>query len=97
MNILAIVVTGLVVGILARLIVPGRDRLGVLGTLAVGVGGALLGWWAGRAIAGPHAAAEHPWVWATLGAIAVLLAVRALDYRRRGWLGRRPLLSRRRW
>jgi uncharacterized membrane protein YeaQ/YmgE (transglycosylase-associated protein family) len=96
-SILAIVVIGLVVGIIARLIVPGRDHLGVLGTLAIGVAGSLLGWWAGRALVGPHAAAHHPWLWSIGGAIVLLLAIRAVAYRRRGWLGRRPLLSRRRW
>jgi uncharacterized membrane protein YeaQ/YmgE (transglycosylase-associated protein family) len=96
-SILAIVVTGLVVGIIARLIVPGKDRLGFVGTLGVGVAGALLGWWAGRGLVGPHAAADHPWLWATAGAVVVLLVVRAITNRRRGWLGRRPVLGRRRW
>jgi uncharacterized membrane protein YeaQ/YmgE (transglycosylase-associated protein family) len=96
-SILAIVVIGLVVGIIARLVVPGRDHLSMLGTLAIGVAGSLLGWWAGRALVGSHAAAHHPWLWATAGAVVVLLVVRVLTYRRRGWLGRRPVLGRRRW
>jgi uncharacterized membrane protein YeaQ/YmgE (transglycosylase-associated protein family) len=97
MSIWGIIVVGLVAGIVARVAVPGRNPIGLLGTLAVGVAGAVLGWWAGRALVGPHAAGDHPWIWAILGAIAVLLAVRALTYRRPRWLGRRPLLARRRW
>ena len=34
---------GLVIGALARLIVPGRQRIGLLATAGAGVGGALLG------------------------------------------------------
>ena len=36
-------VPGLVIGALARLIVPGRQRLGILATLALGVVGSLIG------------------------------------------------------
>ena len=35
--------TGLVIGAIARLLVPGRQRIGILATLAVGVAGALVG------------------------------------------------------
>jgi uncharacterized membrane protein YeaQ/YmgE (transglycosylase-associated protein family) len=48
MSIIDVVLVGLVVGAIARLLVPGRDPIGVLGTLGVGVAGALVGWWAGR-------------------------------------------------
>lgn len=34
---------GLVIGALARLVVPGRQAMGILMTILVGVGGALLG------------------------------------------------------
>ncbi|HEX2296670.1 MAG TPA: GlsB/YeaQ/YmgE family stress response membrane protein [Actinomycetota bacterium] len=43
MEIVWLVVTGLVIGIIARLILPGRDPIGLLGTLVVGVVGALIG------------------------------------------------------
>ena len=36
-------VAGLVIGALARLIVPGRQRLGILATLALGLVGSLIG------------------------------------------------------
>ena len=36
-------VAGLVIGALARLIVPGRQRLGLLATLALGLVGSLIG------------------------------------------------------
>lgn len=40
---LGFIVFGLVVGVLARLIAPGRHRLGLLMTLAVGLVGSIIG------------------------------------------------------
>ena len=37
------IVAGLVIGLLARLILPGRQRIGLLWTLALGVAGSLIG------------------------------------------------------
>lgn len=36
---------GLIVGLVARFLVPGRDPMGFIGTLVVGVIGAILGGW----------------------------------------------------
>ena len=36
-------VAGLIIGLLARLILPGRQRIGLLWTLALGVAGSLIG------------------------------------------------------
>jgi len=41
---------GLVVGLLARLLVPGRDPIGLLGTLVIGIVGAVLGGWLAGAL-----------------------------------------------
>ncbi len=43
-------VTGLVIGALGRLVVPGRHRLGVLATIAVGLLGSVLGRLLGRGL-----------------------------------------------
>ena len=43
MAIIGFLVFGLVVGALARLLKPGRQRLGLLGTLVLGVIGSLIG------------------------------------------------------
>ncbi|HYO61998.1 MAG TPA: GlsB/YeaQ/YmgE family stress response membrane protein [Actinomycetota bacterium] len=52
MEIVWLVVTGLVIGIIARLLLPGRDPIGLLGTLVVGVVGAVIGGYLWRAVAG---------------------------------------------
>ncbi|HKG37052.1 MAG TPA: hypothetical protein VKA89_11505 [Solirubrobacterales bacterium] len=40
-TILGLIVIGLIVGVLARLAVPGRNPIGFLGTILVGIAGAL--------------------------------------------------------
>ena len=42
-EIIAFILIGLVVGALARLLLPGRDPIGILGTIVVGIVGALIG------------------------------------------------------
>jgi len=42
-SILGFIVVGVIVGPLARLLVPGRDPIGLLGTLVIGVVGAVFG------------------------------------------------------
>jgi uncharacterized membrane protein YeaQ/YmgE (transglycosylase-associated protein family) len=43
MQILGLLFIGMVIGVLARLLKPGRQALGILGTLGLGVVGALIG------------------------------------------------------
>lgn len=43
MQILGLIVVGLIIGALARLIKPGKQRMSLLATLALGVVGAIIG------------------------------------------------------
>ena len=43
MQILGLIIIGLVIGVLARLVLPGRQRIGMGLTLLLGIGGALIG------------------------------------------------------
>jgi uncharacterized membrane protein YeaQ/YmgE (transglycosylase-associated protein family) len=43
MQILGLIIIGIVIGILARLVLPGRQRIGMLMTILLGIGGALIG------------------------------------------------------
>ena len=43
MQILGLIVIGIVIGVLARLVLPGRQRIGMLMTVLLGIGGALVG------------------------------------------------------
>ena len=50
--VLAWLITGLVVGGLAHLLVPGRNRIGIIRTLVVGIVGALVGGFVTAALLG---------------------------------------------
>lgn len=39
------IILGIVAGFLARALMPGRDSMGFLATLLLGIGGALVGWY----------------------------------------------------
>ena len=45
MSILGSIIAGIIVGVLARLVLPGRQNISVLITIVLGVLGALIGWW----------------------------------------------------
>ncbi len=59
-GILGWIVFGLVVGALAKLIMPGKDPGGIIITMLLGIVGAILGGWIGRAMGlyGPQDAAR---------------------------------------
>jgi uncharacterized membrane protein YeaQ/YmgE (transglycosylase-associated protein family) len=43
-EIIAAIVIGIIAGYLGRLLLPGRDPMGFIGTVVVGIAGALVGW-----------------------------------------------------
>ena len=86
MNILSWVVFGLLAGAIARLVVPGRQPLGCLTTLAVGVLGALLGGALGEVVLDRDVDLKFdlvPFLLAVAGAVLLLLVLEALRGRRR--------------
>ena len=74
MHIIGQIPFGLVVGILAKLLMPGRDPGGIIVTALIGMAGALVGSFVGRAIWGPAYTAG--WIMAILGSIALLALYR---------------------
>ena len=83
MGILSWIVFGLVVGIIAKLLMPGRDPGGFIVTILLGVAGALLGGFLGRAMGfyGPTETAG--WLMSIGGAILLLVIYRVVIGRRR--------------
>jgi len=82
MNIIWQLIVGLIVGVLARLILPGREAfpagaLGWLFTAILGVAGAFLGTMIGGALWGGENYAAG-WIMSIVGAILLLLIVRLL-------------------
>ena len=49
-GVLGWILFGLIVGVIAKLVMPGRDPGGILVTMALGIAGALLGGFLGRAL-----------------------------------------------
>lgn len=82
MGILSWIVFGLVVGIIAKLLMPGRDPGGFIVTILLGIAGALLGGFVGRAMGfyGPNQAAG--WLMSIVGAIVLLILYRLVARRR---------------
>ena len=76
MGILGWILFGLVVGAVAKLVMPGRDPGGIIVTILLGIAGALLGGFLGRALGlyGPEDAAGV--IAATIGAIILLMIYR---------------------
>jgi uncharacterized membrane protein YeaQ/YmgE (transglycosylase-associated protein family) len=83
MGILAWVLFGLVVGIIAKLLMPGRDPGGFIVTILLGIAGAVLGGFVGRAMGfyGPDQAAG--WIVSIVGAMLLLFLYRMVARPRR--------------
>ena len=82
MGIIAWILFGLVVGIIAKLLMPGRDPGGFIVTILLGIAGALLGGFIGRAMGFYGESEGAGWIVSILGAI-LLLAIYRMMVRRR--------------
>jgi len=80
MGLLSWIFMGLIAGVLARLVLPGRDAAGLLLTIVVGIVGALLGGFLATKLGfgGLSGFDLRSVVIATLGAILLLLLARLL-------------------
>jgi uncharacterized membrane protein YeaQ/YmgE (transglycosylase-associated protein family) len=81
-GVLGWIVFGLIVGIVAKLLMPGRDPGGFIVTMAIGIAGALVGGFLGRAVGwyGPNDNAGF--LMSVLGAIVLLALYRMWFVRR---------------
>jgi uncharacterized membrane protein YeaQ/YmgE (transglycosylase-associated protein family) len=82
MGILTWILFGLVVGVIAKLLMPGRDPGGFIVTILLGIAGALIGGFIGRAMGFYGEGEGAGWLMSILGAI-VLLALYRMMVRRR--------------
>lgn len=83
LGILGWIIFGLIVGALAKLVMPGRDPGGIFVTILLGIAGAVVGGFLGRQLGwyGPGEAAGY--IMATLGAVLLLFIYRLLAGRSR--------------
>lgn len=76
MHIIGWIVFGLIVGVVAKFLVPGRDGGGFVITTVLGVVGALVGGFLGRALGMYGEGSPVGFVMAVIGAVIVLLVYR---------------------
>jgi len=87
-------VCGLIVGVIARILMPSWRRMGLLLTIVLGIVGAIVGGYLySLAVGAPSeplplsfsGTAWHGWIVAVLGAMLVLWVFMALNSRKRWW------------
>ena len=77
-GILGWIVFGLIIGAVAKLIMPGKDPGGIVVTMLLGIVGAVVGGFIGRALGMYEPGQPAGWVMATVGAILLLAIYRVL-------------------
>lgn len=80
MALLGLIIPGLIVGLIARMLVPTGRRYGCLGTILLGIVGSLVGGTLASVVAGDGVdVSTAGWIGSIVGAVIVLLVVRWND------------------
>ena len=82
MGILTMIIVGFIVGLLARALKPGNDRMGIIMTTLIGIAGSFLAGYAGQAMGLYTPGQPVGWIASILGAIVLLLVVSMFRGRR---------------
>ncbi|MEU0399713.1 GlsB/YeaQ/YmgE family stress response membrane protein [Streptomyces sp. NPDC006197] len=86
MGIIGWILLGLLAGIIAKALMPGRDPGGCIVTILIGIAGALLGGWLGKVIFGVDSIDGFfelsTWIAAVVGAVILLILYRLVAGRR---------------
>lgn len=75
MGFIGTVVVGLVVGALARFVLPGEQKMGWILTILLGIGGSMLAGFVGQALGWYQAGQGAGWIASVLGAVVLLVIV----------------------
>ena len=78
-----IILVGFVVGVLARLIKPGKQDIGIILTVVLGIVGALLAGWVGRLLGWYAEGEKVDFIASLVGAIVILFIAEAINGKRR--------------
>jgi uncharacterized membrane protein YeaQ/YmgE (transglycosylase-associated protein family) len=76
MEFISWIVAGLVIGALAKLVMPGDDPGGIVMTIVLGIVGAMLGGGVGRALGVYQPGEPAGWIMSILGAVLLLMIYR---------------------
>jgi uncharacterized membrane protein YeaQ/YmgE (transglycosylase-associated protein family) len=92
-SIISAILIGIVVGVLGRLVLPGKQPIGMLVTILVGIVSAFIGTAIARALGIPTATSGVDWlellVQVVVAALGVALVSALMGRRRTGMMGRR--------
>ena len=75
MGIIGTIVVGLIVGALARLVMPGEQKMGWILTCLLGIGGSLIAGFVGQALGWYQAGQGAGWIASVVGAVVLLFVV----------------------
>ena len=78
MGIITTIFIGLIVGLVARLLHPGKDGLGLIMTALLGIAGSMLATYGGQFLGIYHAGEVAGFIGAVIGAIVILFVVTRL-------------------
>jgi uncharacterized membrane protein YeaQ/YmgE (transglycosylase-associated protein family) len=82
MGIITMIIVGFIVGLLARALKPGNDRMGIIMTTLIGIAGSFLAGYAGQAMGLYTPGEPAGWIASILGAIVLLVIVSLFRGRR---------------
>ncbi len=82
MTILWTIIIGFVVGLVARAIKPGKDAMGWIMTILLGIGGSLLATWGGQQLGLYQPGQPAGFIGAVVGAVILLVIWGALSRKR---------------
>jgi len=79
------IIFGAIVGVIARFLMPGRDPMGWIATIVLGIVGSFVGGWLAQVFLAGNASLPPPssgWIGSIIGAIVVLALYRYTQGRR---------------
>jgi uncharacterized membrane protein YeaQ/YmgE (transglycosylase-associated protein family) len=75
MGLIGTIIVGLIVGAIARFIMPGDQKMGWIMTILLGVGGSFAAGFVGQALGWYQAGQGAGWIGSVVGALVLLFAV----------------------
>jgi uncharacterized membrane protein YeaQ/YmgE (transglycosylase-associated protein family) len=78
MGLLGTIVVGLIVGAIARFILPGEQKMGWILTILLGIGGSMAAGFVGQALGWYRAGEGAGWIASVVGALVLLFVVQKL-------------------
>ena len=79
MGIIGTIIVGLIVGAIARFVMPGEQRMGWILTILLGIGGSMAAGFIGQALGWYQAGEGAGWIASVLGAVLLLFVVQKVQ------------------